>query len=142
MIVFVDPGAKPGYCVSLEPFQIVSLSRVPPRLAVPHIVVCERPRLRPAGRRERPRRIDPNTVVTLALTAGQQVGYLSANEYCTGVHWLEVADWKNAVYRDGMQLKKETFCARVRRDLRLGEQYTDDEIDSAGLAWAWGKGAR
>jgi len=137
LILTIDPGSKPGYCLAhTDPFKILCVSSAWPRPLDRHTVIVERPGLRPGAK------INPNSVVTLAITAGVQAG--EAATRAERLVWLTPKQWKNNLYRNGISVVKSVFLNRLRRDLSPfyeGLEYcTDDQVDAIGIAWAVSKG--
>lgn len=138
MILAIDPGAKPGYCLaSTRPFRRIYLSRACPAPAGPYVVVCERPEIRDL-RKGQKFKIDPRSILTLGLTAGEQMADAAHRGPCVERVWLTVS-WKDLLYRGGSRIPKEVAIARLRRDLRLGNEYSDDEVDANGIALAYAR---
>jgi hypothetical protein len=138
-IVAIDPGKNSGFCHAVssdETFQIISISKLRPIVTEPHVVACELPALRAQNPRDGRRKIDPRTVVTLALRAGFAAGRASASTYVFAILWLPVKTWKDATMRDGSRITKKVHQNRLVRDLGLPDWVSSDEIDACGIAYA------
>lgn len=140
-VLAIDPGAKPGYCLAqINPFQIVSVIK-PLDLPPGTVVVVEMPEIRKTKlTRTTIGKIDPQSVVKLAFTAGQQFAEMKALPGCIHAEAFPPSVWKERLYRGGGTLKKAVFCERVRVDLKLDPSLTQDQLDAAGLAWAFVRG--
>lgn len=139
IVLGIDPGAQPGYAILHAPSgcapSLAGVYTSYPQIGVPHVVVIERPEIRKGSRG----RISLKSVVTLAFTAGQQLGEAKTNPLCQGFFAYTPTKWKNILYTGGIQVKKEVFCNRILADfpddlsmLKL----TLDQIDAIGIAWA------
>lgn len=144
LILGIDPGAKPGYAlIRVDDRHPVLLGHSKSRVVVPketHVVV-ERPKLRPRaklGQSRRKQSIDPNTVVTLAFTAGRQIGYYEA--ICDTTVYLDVREWKDRLFRGGSTLPKQVFIDRIKLAWGGLPGLSDDEVDALGIAWAYSIG--
>lgn len=147
IILAIDPGAKPGYCLARAAggIAILRTSKTLIRPHEPFVVVVERPAIRAVRSQPgqpRPKGPRPQDIVTLGCTAGELKGRAESLPGCVGGWWIEVASWKGSLYRSGGTLAKNVFVARLRRDLELPDTISDDEVDACGIAWAFAKGAR
>jgi hypothetical protein len=131
MILGIDPGKKPGYAI-VAATGIVYMGRELPVLGSVQRILCERPRLRVGGRR-----LDPNSIVTLACTAGEQMGRACERYPQAESEWVDPRKWKGTI-------PKEIMTNRIRRFAEQLDGYdpkkaNSDVLDALGLA-LWGLG--
>jgi hypothetical protein len=138
-VLTIDPGAKPGYVVATndrDGFQIhavgTSLADVSHALVARFVVVIERPEIRPGSQGK----INPRSIVTLAFTAGQQLGEAFAMPDCNGSHAVTPSVWKDWLFRGGGRIDGDVFCNRIRRFFG-GAKWNDDEADAVALAYGF-----
>lgn len=145
-LLFIDPGAYPAYTV-VKDGVVLSVTLEHPGGHF-DVVVVEGQYWQPASQGEKNKK-SPQSMMTLSFTAGYQLGRTDADYFCV----MKPKQWKGAVFRNGCQVKKEIFCARVYRRLlddRLraivdGFKVTKsrnrqhDALDSLGMWFAYQK---
>jgi hypothetical protein len=128
IVIGLDPGSVPGYAVAdRSTMRVLSTSRwmVPQAIEV-GCIVTEDVWFGGKG--------TPATISKLAFTCGRQLEQLHESHPSADMHRVPVAAWKDAAIFGGGRLRKDLFIARLRIQLRLGADVSDDCVEAAGIA--------
>lgn len=137
----IDPGAHPGYALfDDEDNELAECSNVFSDYYMRESrVVCERPVI------YRHSEADPNTIITLAITAGMQVKECIGQRRAVVVQWYEPRQWKGqlpkttklkdyVVYKRvvaALNKDENEELARVLADISAKEKF--DVVDAVGI---------
>ncbi len=130
IVLGIDPGSKPGYGYYWEGEWHTSKRR--PHIS-PEVVVTEGIWHGNRVKKDGKKGATPQAISTLAFTAGRQIsGWGDA-----ALYRLPVDVWKNAVVYCGGKLPKAIFVKRLRAELGLSDELSEDEVEACGIAHAW-----
>lgn len=147
-VIAIDPGENAGYAAISDATPVQRrFGSYPPVIAVGHAFVEVKNTVKDCAyvseyqyaRKD----IRRDTTIKLAFRAGWLLRQAGST---TDQFALTPREWKNLLFRNGVQLRKDVFCARVEAMLTDAERgllgdakqsHRLDILDAIGLGWAF-----
>lgn len=140
MILAIDPGAKPGFC--LYGGGVLYASHTPPPApAVADLVIEDQHAATHIYRGGKKVAVSRKSQQGLSFTAGRLFERY-APLATSGAYRIPVADWRRALWKTATRLTKPVVLARLHKDFGqhvegIPAKHQGDVLEAIGIAVAW-----